>query len=152
MFESILVGTDGSDGAAIAVAHAAELARLGGGTLHLVSVGKPVTAAMLAGDPLAGSVALQVPPEELKAELDSVLERAAAPARAAGIKVELHSVIGSPAEMLVELAEHINADVIVVGNRGMLGARRFLGSVPNTVAHHAHCSVLIVETQERDAK
>jgi nucleotide-binding universal stress UspA family protein len=53
--------------------------------------------------------------------------------------------MGAPAHVLVEHAEKLNADVIVVGNRGM--NRRFLGSVPNAVTHHAPCSVMIVETQ-----
>jgi nucleotide-binding universal stress UspA family protein len=45
-----------------------------------------------------------------------------------------------------EVASTVDADLIVIGNRGMTGARRVLGSVPNSVAHHASCSVLIVET------
>ncbi len=48
--------------------------------------------------------------------------------------------------MLCDLAAHLQADLIVVGNKGMQGGRRFLGSVPNTVSHHAPCSVLIVDT------
>jgi nucleotide-binding universal stress UspA family protein len=52
--------------------------------------------------------------------------------------------------VLVELAEHLKADLLIVGNRGMTGVRRFmLGSVPNKVAHHAPCSVLIVDTGEK---
>ena len=46
--------------------------------------------------------------------------------------------------MLVELAEKHNADVLVIGNKGM--KRKVLGSVPNTVSHNAGCSVLIVKT------
>jgi nucleotide-binding universal stress UspA family protein len=44
----------------------------------------------------------------------------------------------------------VKADLIVVGNKGMKGVRRVLGSVPNSVAHGAHCSVLIVDTQPAD--
>jgi nucleotide-binding universal stress UspA family protein len=61
--------------------------------------------------------------------------------------VETHARFGAPAEVLCDLAAHLQADLIVVGNRGMKGGRRFLGSVPNTVSHHAPCSVLIVDTQ-----
>ena len=51
---------------------------------------------------------------------------------------------GDPAKTLVQLAEECNADVLVIGNKGM--DRRVLGSVPNTVAHKAPCSVLVVKT------
>jgi nucleotide-binding universal stress UspA family protein len=46
--------------------------------------------------------------------------------------------------VLVELAEHHGADLLVIGNRGM--QRRLLGSVPNTITHKARCSVLVVKT------
>jgi nucleotide-binding universal stress UspA family protein len=61
--------------------------------------------------------------------------------------VEVHASTGSPAEAIVKVAEQEGADLIVVGNKGMKGARRILGSVPNTVAHAAPCSVLIVDTE-----
>ena len=61
--------------------------------------------------------------------------------RADGVTVQAHAVSGSPASVLLDLAEDVGADVIVVGNRGMTGAKRILGSVPNTLAHHATCAV-----------
>ena len=51
---------------------------------------------------------------------------------------------GDPADVLVELAEKHNADVLVIGNKGM--QRKMLGSVPNTVTHKAGCSVYVVKT------
>lgn len=57
-----------------------------------------------------------------------------------------HALIGSAAQALCDLAESVDADLLLVGNRGMHGGRRFLGSVPNTISHHAPCSVLIYET------
>jgi nucleotide-binding universal stress UspA family protein len=66
--------------------------------------------------------------------------------RAEGIATEVHVVSSSGANALCDVAAQTDADLIVVGNRGMTGAKRFLGSVPNSVAHHATCSVLIVET------
>jgi nucleotide-binding universal stress UspA family protein len=137
VFDTILVGTDGSDGALLAVAHATELARLFGGTLHVVSV----------AGPMPRSAVNRAALDDLTEEARRALNRAAEPARSAGVRVDTHAVVGAPAHMLVELAEQLQADVIVVGNRGMIGTRRFLGSVPNAVAHHAPCSVLIVETQ-----
>ena len=64
-----------------------------------------------------------------------------------GIEVQTHPVEGDPAEAILNVAEKTDADLIVVGNKGMTGARRFLlGSVPNNVSHHAPCSVIIVRT------
>ena len=51
------------------------------------------------------------------------------------------------ASAILGIAESEDADLIVVGNRGMTGARRVLGSVPNSVAHGARCAVLIVPTE-----
>jgi nucleotide-binding universal stress UspA family protein len=65
-----------------------------------------------------------------------------------GIEPVLHMVGTDPAEASVRTADKVNADLIVVGNRGMKGARRVLGSVPNSVAHDANCSVAIIDTTE----
>jgi nucleotide-binding universal stress UspA family protein len=61
--------------------------------------------------------------------------------------VETHMVPRDPSDAICETARAVEADLIVVGNRGMKGMRRVLGSVPNSVAHHAPCDVLIVETK-----
>jgi nucleotide-binding universal stress UspA family protein len=56
-------------------------------------------------------------------------------------------VTGDPVDALVNVAEQEGADLIVVGNKGMAGVRgKVLGSVPNSVAHRAHCAVLILPT------
>ena len=61
--------------------------------------------------------------------------------------MQTHPVEGDPAEGILSVAEETKADLIVVGNKGMTGARRFLlGSVPNNISHHAPCSVIIVRT------
>jgi len=65
-----------------------------------------------------------------------------------GIDASLHPVEGDPADAIINTAEELHADLIVVGNRGMKGVRRILGSVPNSVAHGAPCSVIIVDTTE----
>jgi nucleotide-binding universal stress UspA family protein len=151
MFRTIVVGTDGSDSAFTAVTAAAELAALvgGGATLHIASVVKPASTSALA----AGDIAAAAP---VAADLDwQEAARADFAAKLAGIRdrldthgaaVQTHVSTGSPAEVLCDLAAELQADLIVVGNRGMQGGRRFLGSVPNTVSHHAPCSVLIVDT------
>jgi nucleotide-binding universal stress UspA family protein len=149
MFKSIVVGTDGSETAFRAVSTAAELASALGATLHLVSVAKPVAATswaaaeMVAAAPVAAQADWQ---EAVRTDLEETLERAARAARDAGVTVETHPRFGSPAEVLCDVAEDLHADLIVVGTRGMQGGKRFLGSIPNSVSHHAPCSVLIVDT------
>ena len=84
--------------------------------------------------------------ERLCAEVVKLAERA-------GVKAEGHAVGGEPADALIRVAEDAGAELIVVGNRGMTGKRRLLGSIPNKVAHHCSKSVLIVDTHEaRDNK
>jgi len=68
-------------------------------------------------------------------------------AREAGIEATGHAREGDPADAILDVAEETGADLIVVGNKGMTGVSRFLlGSVPNKIAHHAPCDVLIVRT------
>lgn len=151
MFRTVVVGTDGSDSAFRAVEAAARLgAALGNGaTLHIVSVVKPASmSAMAAGElaaaaPAAADLAWQ---EEARADLEGKLSAIAHRVGETGLVIETHVRTGNPAEVLCDMATHVGADLIVVGNRGMQGGRRFLGSVPNAVSHHAPCSVLIVDT------
>jgi nucleotide-binding universal stress UspA family protein len=152
MFKNIVVGTDGSETAAHAVQIAAELAATQGGdaTLHIVSVQKPMASTAIATSEMAvaGSAGAAMGWEEdVRQNLESMLEQSAREAAREGVTVETHARFGAPAEVLCDLAAHLQADLIVVGNRGMQGGRRFLGSVPNTVSHHSPCSVLIADTQ-----
>ena len=74
-------------------------------------------------------------------------DRSAEVAREAGVTVNVYPRQGDPADAILDVAEEREADLIVVGNKGMTGAKRFLlGSVPNKVSHHAPCSVLIIRT------
>jgi nucleotide-binding universal stress UspA family protein len=140
MFSSVVVGTDGSDTAAEAVRNAVELAKLFGARLHIVSAYKPRP---MRADGVPDEFRDQVGPD---VPVDALLEGECARARAAGIVVEGHAGTGDPAEAIVRVAQQENADLIVVGNKGMAGVRRVLGSVPNSVAHSAPCSVFIVQT------
>jgi nucleotide-binding universal stress UspA family protein len=80
-------------------------------------------------------------------DVEATLAGAAEDARAAGIEAATYPREGDPADAILDVAEELGADLIVVGNKGMTGAKRFLlGSVPNRVSHHAPCSVLIVRT------
>lgn len=143
MLQSIVVGTDGSPTAGEAVRQAAALARISGAQLHLVSAAVPVH--VLAGAAMNAEV-LAFAPDPLDIA-DSVLEEAKAGLDGSGLEVTVHARQLTPADAIIEVAEEQNADLIVVGDRGMQAKRRFLlGSVPDRVSHHAPCSVLIVRT------
>jgi nucleotide-binding universal stress UspA family protein len=144
MFNSIVVGTDGSPTATEAVKRAAALAAGWGVPLHVVSAHTPSPAKVAVGRASVPEAAAWAPDPDFK--VDSVLDKAATLARADGAEVKLHAPRGDPADALMGVAEQVSADLIVVGNRGMTGARRLLGSVPNKVTHHAACSVLVVNT------
>lgn len=148
MFQSIVVGTDGSEGGTLAVSTAISLAAPGDSVLHIVTVGRlPMTQGFVSPEVISPLPAMDAWQDAEREVLDVVLSGAASEAEQHGVKVEVHSEFGNPAEILCSTAESVGADLIVVGNRGMQGKRRFvLGSVPNSVSHHAPCSVLIVKT------
>jgi nucleotide-binding universal stress UspA family protein len=139
MFETVVVGADGSPTAAEAVRVAIELVKLSGGRLHIVTAYKPQQLHSAAGDEFAKSLS--------SGDLaQSVLDDLASRARTAGVDAQTHLKDGAPADAICEVATEVKADVIVVGNKGMTGVRRVMGSVPNSVAHQAPCAVLIAFT------
>jgi nucleotide-binding universal stress UspA family protein len=146
MFGSIVVGTDGSETANEAVRQATELAKSVGASIDLVSAYEPVSGARLREE------AQQVPKDmewmvNPREDVDATLKQAAEDIDEAGVKVQTHAREGDPADAILDVAEERGAGLIVVGNKGMTGAKRFLlGSVPNKVSHHAPCSVLIIRT------
>ncbi len=148
MYRSIVTGTDGSPTADAAMAHAFDLARRFGARVHVVSVCRPVGAlAAAAGPETAALVALAADTtQEHAAAMRVSLERTSRELAGEGLDVTTHLLEGDPADGLLRVAQSESADLIVVGNRGMHGARRVLGSVPNTISHRAPCSVLIVRT------
>ena len=146
MFRTIVVGTDGSDTATEAVRQAVGLADALGSTLEIVSAYEPVPYQRLAEEQRDAPPDIQweINPRE---DVDDTLEAAAGLARDAGVTVNTTAREGDPADAILDVAEERGADLIVVGNKGMTGAKRFLlGSVPNKVTHHAPCSVLIIRT------
>jgi nucleotide-binding universal stress UspA family protein len=146
VFTRIVVGTDGSETAAEAVRQAVDLAKLAGASLSIVSAYEPVPKRRLQGEQQDAppDVQHEIGPRE---DVNLVLDAAAAQAKKEGVEVQTHPVEAEAAEAILNVAEETNADLIVVGNKGMTGARRFLlGSVPNNVSHHAPCSVIIVRT------
>jgi nucleotide-binding universal stress UspA family protein len=146
LFTRIVVGTDGSETAGEAVRQAIDLAKLSNAKLSIVSAYQPVSGRRVRDEQAAApaDVQYEIGPRE---DVNLVLEAAAAEARKAGIEVTTHPVEADPADAILNVAEETRADLIVVGNKGMTGARRYLlGSVPNNVSHHAPCSVIIVRT------
>jgi len=146
VFTRIVVGTDGSETAGEAVRQAIDLAKLTNAQLSIVSAYQPVSSRRVQGEQLDAPADVQheIGPRE---DVNLVLEAAAADARKAGVEAKVHPVQADPADAILNVAEETGADLIVVGNKGMTGARRYLlGSVPNNVSHHAPCSVIIVRT------
>lgn len=121
-YRTILVGTDGSPTATRAVVRAAAVAQACQARLLVAFVGDT---------------------EEGRAALDKVI------ASLAGMTPppQQRLLTGDPADALIGLADAEHADLIVVGNKGMAGAQRFLlGSVPNKISHQAGCDVLVAHT------
>ena len=146
MFRTIVVGTDGSQTAGEAVREAIELAKTVGATIELVSAYEPVPSQRLREESRQAPEDMQwmVNPRE---DVDATLKAAAAQVDEAGVSVNTYAREGDPADAILDVAEERGADLIVVGNKGMTGAKRFLlGSVPNKISHHAPCSVLIIRT------
>jgi nucleotide-binding universal stress UspA family protein len=147
MYGAIVVGTDGSDTAREAVRQAGELAKVLGSRILLVSAYEPVPESRLRQErtELPEDVSWLVNARE---DVQGVLDEEAERVTAGGIDdVETFAREGDPADAILDVAEEKGADLIVVGNKGMTGARRFLlGSVPNKVSHHASCNVMIVRT------
>jgi len=133
--------------ATTAVRYAIDLARELGARLHIVSAYEPVSDQRLHNERIEVPKDLQwiINPHE---DVLAMLDRARTDAELAGVEhVETFARQGDAADAILDVAEEQRSDLIVVGNRGMTGAKRFLlGSVPNKVSHHAPCSVLIVRT------
>src|SRR5215210_5366715 len=146
MYRSIVVGPDGSETAGEAVRQAIELAKAVDAELNVVSAYNPVPESELRRQRQEAPPDIQysINPRQ---EAEATLEKARDKVEQAGVRVRGHSREGDPADAILSVAEDQDADLIVVGNRGMTGARRFLlGSVPNKISHHAPCSVMIIRT------
>jgi len=146
MSETIVVGTDGSDSAKRAVGEAVRMATALGAELHVVSAFEPVRGVRIAGAP-EGAAKVWAPLPD--ADVEATLSEAEALVRMKNLTVKTHALRKDPADALLEVADKVDANMIVVGNKGMHGAKRFvLGNVPNKVSHHARCNVLIVATDQ----
>jgi nucleotide-binding universal stress UspA family protein len=140
---TVAVGTDGSATASKAVEAAVDLAQRYDARIVFLSAYAPVDEHRLRKEKRDAPEEVQwtINPEE---DVDATLGAATELADERGIEWTTEAAQGDPATVLVDLAAKHDADVIVIGNRGM--NRRLLGSVPNSVTHKANCSVLVVKT------
>jgi nucleotide-binding universal stress UspA family protein len=136
VISTVAVGTDGSETASEAVKQAAEFARRFDAELVLVSAFKDAP-------PRTGSDETQWAYSPA-AQLREILSRTETELNAQGLDCRTLVDEGDPADVLVQLANECDADVLVIGNKGM--HRRVLGSVPKSVAQNAECSVFVVKT------
>lgn len=144
MIQSIVVGTDGSDTASEALHRAGHLAQALGARVHIVSAYEPATGVKVSATGGGEQAEWSIRPD---VEVDTVLTEAAGRVHALGVEVATYARKEDAAEAILDVAEEQDADLIVVGNKGMRGTKRFLlGSVPDKISHHAPCSVLIVRT------
>lgn len=144
MYKCIVVGTDGSGTADKAVQTAANLAREWKAALHTVTAYRGGHTGM--GAATGAAMADTGAHEGMQHEAADQIGKKASESWAQGIEIHTHSVSDSPPDAILDTAQSVGADLIVVGSKGMQGARRVLGSVPNSVAHGANCAVLIVKT------
>jgi nucleotide-binding universal stress UspA family protein len=135
--KTIVVGYDETEPAKRALARAAELATAFGSHVWVTSVARVMAAAARGGGPIDPADPVELHEEELEHAKAFLAER--------GIETTLQPALGDPASTIVEVADHVNADLIVVGTREPRMIDRLLnGSVSAGVSRRAHCDVLIV--------
>jgi len=143
MIATVAVGTDGSGTAEKAVHSALEMAERFGARVVFISAYSPVDEGRLKHEKRDAPEDIQwtINPEE---DVDATLRECERLAEERGLRWASEAAQGDPADILVQLADRHDADVLVIGNRGM--QRRVLGSVPNSVTHKANCTVFLVKT------
>jgi nucleotide-binding universal stress UspA family protein len=135
----IVVGTDGSDTATVALNAAIDFAKAFDQPLHIVSAYRPASSGKL-------------PPEfegciTSSSVVDSVVADALSRAKIAGVVAHSHAETGSAVEAVLGVAERVGAAVVVVGNKGIGSkTRRALGNIPNKIVHQSTCSTYVVHT------
>ena len=145
-YSSVVVGTDGSETAEMAVRHASALAKDHGARLVIVTAYEPHDDPLVKQSEGVPDDIRWALTDRVQAEEKAIHGRQLA--NEVGVKgVVAQAIPGSPPDVLLEAAQDFGADVIVVGSKGLRGAARFvLGSVASSVSHHAPCDVFIVHT------
>jgi nucleotide-binding universal stress UspA family protein len=143
MFKTIVVGTDGSRTAYGAVRGATALAQLCSARLHIVTAYRSTDMTVVGpmGAALGGKSE-----EEVPADIEAMVQALRDEITAEGVSVTLHTIAARAADAILDLADQEQADLIVLGNRGVQGSRPYLGSVPVNVLQHAHCAVVVFPT------
>ena len=143
-YRTVVVGTDGSDSSLRAVDKAGQIAA-GSGAKVIVA-----TAYLPHGDDQRAADVLKDEGYKMagNAPIYAILREASSRAKAAGAnEIEEKAVVGAPVDALVDLAQEVKADLLVVGNVGLSTITgRLLGSVPANVARRSKTDVLIVHT------
>jgi nucleotide-binding universal stress UspA family protein len=134
---TILVGYDETPGSQRALERAAALAKALGSKLVVTSV----TPVMINAGRSAGAIDPTDPPEKHAKEL----EAARVYLQGQGLEADYQAAVGEPADAIVQLADQVDAEMIVVGTREPNLIQRLTGqSVSESVSHHSHRDVLIV--------
>ena len=143
-YTTIVVGTDGSDSSLRAVEKAGQIAAGSGATAVVATAYFPQGEDQRAADVLKGEGYKMAGNAPIYAILREAKERAQ---QAGATSVEEKAIVGAPVDALVDLAQEVKADLLVVGNVGLSTiAGRLLGSVPANVARRSKTDVLIVHT------
>ena len=143
-YKTVVVGTDGSDSSLKAVDRAGQLASDPDAKVIVATAYFPASEDTRAADLLKDEGYKMAG----NAPIYAILREARDRAKAAGAhNIEERAVVGAPVDALVDLAEEVSADLLVVGNVGLSTiAGRLLGSVPANVARRSKSDVLIVHT------
>ena len=153
--KAIVVGYDGSAAAELALARAAELAPALEAKVIVTSVETPVAS----GADVTGGTLLPAPvvdaelQEHVREQRERLLEHARSYFEQRGIPAEIAAPFGAPVDQIIEVADRHDADLIVVGTHepGVL-ERLFRGSISQGVARKAHCDVLVVHPEGKEAR
>ncbi len=137
MYKNIVVGYDGTERAMGAVEQAADLATALGSRLHLVTAVKSDTIYQV------GESTDERYMSSTEIARDNLTRVAS---NFAHLDFRATSAVGAPAKVLVDEAERVDADLILVGNKHVQGVSRVLGSVAEDVAQKASCAVLVAKT------
>jgi nucleotide-binding universal stress UspA family protein len=150
MFQKVLVAIDDSESSQIVFEQALALAKTNQSKLMLLHVLVP-TDEMYAGSPYFGTPSSVMDTylercHQRELEGTEKLRKLELVAAAAGVSAESKYNIGDPGRLICALAKAWNADLILIGRRGLIGLNElFMGSVSNYVSHHAPCHVLTIQ-------
>lgn len=153
MYDTILIPTDGSETAEVAVEHAVDHAVKYDAELHALYVVDVDAASYALGTEQVDRIRQGNLDEmtEVKAEADEATDHVAEMAAERDVPVEKHIRVGSPARAIRKFAAENGVDLIVIGSHGRAGLRRvILGSVTEKVLRQTHKPVLVIDSHEED--